>query len=65
MATDPENGVPITELDKPDITVSVRQTFGIDSEMQVPAFSQPSEHVPILDPAYRFDRQTTLAILAG
>ncbi|MFC3676072.1 cobaltochelatase subunit CobS [Ferrovibrio xuzhouensis] len=51
--------------DMPDITISVRDVFGIDSDMQVPAFSQPTEHVPDLDPAYRFDRETTLAILAG
>jgi cobaltochelatase CobS len=49
----------------PDIQVSVRQTFGIDSELEVPAFSQPSEHVPPVDDAYRFDHDTTLAILAG
>jgi len=49
----------------PDIKVSVRQTFGIDSDLQVPAFSTPSEHVPDIDDAYRFDRETTLAILAG
>ncbi len=52
-------------LEGPDITVSVRQTFGLDSDMQVPAFSQTDEHVPDLDTAYRFDRDTTLAILAG
>ena len=52
-------------LEKPDITISVRQTFGINSDLQVPAFSQASEHVPDLDDAYRFDRDTTLAILAG
>jgi cobaltochelatase CobS len=52
-------------LDQPDITISVRQTFGINSDLQVPAFSQPSEHVPDLDDAYRFDHDTTLAILAG
>ncbi|MFN4278179.1 MAG: cobaltochelatase subunit CobS [Ferrovibrio sp.] len=51
--------------DLPDITVSVRDVFGIDSDMKVPAFSQPTEHVPDLDPSYRFDRETTLAILAG
>jgi cobaltochelatase CobS len=51
--------------DLPDITISVRQTFGIDSDLQVPAFSQPTEHVPTLDEAYRFDHDTTLAILAG
>jgi cobaltochelatase CobS len=51
--------------DLPDITISVRQTFGIDSDLQVPAFSQQTEHVPTLDEAYRFDHDTTLAILAG
>ncbi len=49
----------------PDIKVKVRQTFGIDSDMEVPAFSQPSDHTPDIDEAYRFDRDTTLAILAG
>jgi cobaltochelatase CobS len=49
----------------PDIAVSVRQVFGIDSDMNVPAFSEASEHVPVLDEAYRFDRDTTMAILAG
>jgi cobaltochelatase CobS len=49
----------------PDITISVAQTFGIECNMQVPAFSQPLEHVPDVDDAYRFDHDTTLAILAG
>ena len=49
----------------PDIKVSVRQVFGIDSDMDVPGFSLASEHVPVLDEAYRFDRDTTMAILAG
>ncbi len=49
----------------PDIKVSVRQTFGIDSDMEVPAYSRTEEHVPDLDPDYLFDRETTLAILAG
>lgn len=52
-------------LATPDVTVSVRQVFGIDSDLMVPAFSQGSEHVPDLDAAYRFDRDTTMAILAG
>src|ERR1700726_3830420 len=52
-------------LDQPDITISVRQTFGIDSDLQVPAFSQASEHVPDFDDAYRFDHDTPPAILAG
>ncbi len=49
----------------PDIMVSVRQLFGIDSDLQVPAFSQKYDNVPDVDEAYRFDKNTTLAILAG
>ncbi|CAN5286940.1 cobaltochelatase subunit CobS [soil metagenome] len=49
----------------PDMKISVRQVFGIDSDMEVPAYSEPDEHVPDTDPDYLFDRQTTLAILAG
>ena len=49
----------------PDMKVSIRQLFGIDSDMEVPAYSEPDEHVPDLDQDYRFDRMTTLAILAG
>ncbi|MEW6123132.1 MAG: cobaltochelatase subunit CobS [Pseudomonadota bacterium] len=49
----------------PDMKVSVRQVFGIDIDMEVPAFSEPDPHVPDLDPDYLFDRPTTLAILAG
>lgn len=49
----------------PDIMVSVRQVFGIDSDLQVPAFSQKQDNVPDLDDVYRFDKKTTLAILAG
>src|SRR6202008_3043089 len=43
----------------------VRQVFGIDSDMEVPAYSKADEHVPDIDADYRFDRATTLAILAG
>ena len=58
--------VAIEELPvEPDIRVSVRQTFGLASDLQVPAFAQTTEYVPNLDEAYRFDRDTTLAILAG
>lgn len=49
----------------PDTEVSVRKEFNIDSDLMVPAFSKPSEHVPDFDPDYLFDRDTTLAILAG
>ncbi|MBB6096478.1 cobaltochelatase CobS [Povalibacter uvarum] len=49
----------------PDTEISVREAFGIDSDLRVPAFSAVDEHVPRRDPAYRFDPATTLAILAG
>jgi cobaltochelatase CobS len=49
----------------PDMKISVRQVFGIDTDMDAPAFSQADEHVPDVDPDYLFDRDTTLAILAG
>src|SRR5215813_12187384 len=49
----------------PDMKVSVRQVFGIDSDLEAPAYSQVDEHVPDIDADYRFDRPTTLAILAG
>ena len=65
MASLDTNGGSASYSDVPDITVSVRQSFGIDCDMQVPAFSQPREHVPDIDNAYRFDHDTTLAILAG
>ncbi|HIB18591.1 MAG TPA: cobaltochelatase subunit CobS, partial [Alphaproteobacteria bacterium] len=36
-----------------------------DSDMEVPAFSDPDEYVPVVDESYRFDPETSLAILAG
>jgi cobaltochelatase CobS len=50
---------------KPDRKVSVREVFGVDTDMTVPAFAAGDEHVPDIDEAYRFDPQTTLAICAG
>src|SRR5690349_7975888 len=49
----------------PDMKVSVRQVFGIDRDLEVPAYSEVDPHVPEVDSDYRFDRATTLAILAG
>ena len=54
-----------TVLSAPDITVDVRETFGIDIDMKVPAFSVADERVPDRDGSYVFDPDTTLAILAG
>jgi len=50
---------------KPDIKLSIKQTFGFDSDMQVDAFSKKSEYVPNIDKNYKFDRDTTLAILSS
>ena len=52
-------------IDQPDTKISVRETFGLDSDMEAPAFSQGSDLVPDLDDAYQFDHETTMAILAG
>ncbi len=49
---------------KPDRQVSARE-FGVESDMKIPAFKTKTEYVPEIDEAYRFDPQTTLAILAG
>jgi cobaltochelatase CobS len=50
---------------EPDTTISVREVFGIDSDLVVPAYKTRTEHVPELDADYLFDKDTTLAILAG
>src|SRR5690554_3655543 len=49
----------------PNTTISVRDTFGFESNMVVPAYSTADSHVPDIDPDYLFDPQTTLAILSG
>ena len=49
----------------PDLVLSARDLFGIDTDLQVPAFSVAEEHVPPVDPNYVFERDTTLALLAG
>ena len=54
-----------TLLGAPDTQIDVRETFGIDIDMKVPAFSRADERVPDTDATYVFDPDTTLAILAG
>ncbi|HEY0106748.1 MAG TPA: cobaltochelatase subunit CobS [Rhizomicrobium sp.] len=49
----------------PDTEVDIKSTFGIDTRMKIKGFSKRTSYVPDHDPAYRFDRETTLAILAG
>jgi cobaltochelatase CobS len=55
---------PTSEL-RPDRLLSVREVFGIASDLKVPAFSERDDHVPEIDPVYRFNPDVTLAILAG
>jgi cobaltochelatase CobS len=57
----------MTELTqiRPERQVSVREVFGIDSDLQVPAFAERDEHVPEIDAVYRFNPEVTLALLAG
>ena len=50
---------------KPNIKISVKQTFGLDTEMEVDAFEKKNKYVPKIDQDYKFDRDTTLAILSG
>ena len=52
-------------LSKPDIKISVKQSFNIESNMEIDGFSKKNEFVPKIDPDYKFDRDTTLAILSG
>ena len=49
----------------PDVEIDVRKTFDIDVDMKVMGFKEPNEYVPTLDESYKFDKNTTLAILAG
>ncbi len=49
----------------PDIKLSIKQTFGIDSDIEVDAFSKKTDYVPDIDKTYKFDKDTTLAILSG
>ena len=56
---------PTSAIDAPDTHISAREVFGIDLDMDVPSFSVRTEHVPEIDHTYRFDRETTVAILAG
>ena len=53
------------EIEKPDIKISVRQTFGLDTDMQIDAFSKKNQYVPKIDTHYKFDKDTTLAVLSG
>ena len=59
------DGSQAEQIDLPDIEISIRQVFGIDSDMVVPAYSVTTELVPEIDESYCFDHDTTLAILVA
>ena len=58
MNSKTDNGIP-------DVEIDVRKTFDIDVDMKVMAFKESNEYVPNVDESYKFDKNTTLAILAG
>ena len=58
-------GIDATTAPMPDMKLSVRQVFGIDSDLEVPAYSKANDHVPDFDADYQFNKEVTLAILAG
>ncbi len=59
------SGVNIDEINLPDVEMSVREVFGLDTDMVVKGFSERAEQVPDVDEAYCFDHDTTMAILAA
>ncbi|MEN3175526.1 cobaltochelatase subunit CobS [Gluconobacter sp. OJA] len=65
VTTAESSAVSTSVLGAPDLTVSSREVFGIKTDLQVPAYSVRTEHVPDIDPSYKFDEDTTRAILAG
>ena len=54
-----------TDKEIPDLEIDVRKTFDIDIDLKVMAFKESNEYVPSIDESYKFDKNTTLAILAG
>jgi cobaltochelatase CobS len=49
----------------PDHEINTRETFGVDFDAKAPAFTTRDPHVPDLDEAYKFDPETTRALVAG
>ena len=53
------------DIGQPSVKYKVRDLFGIDSDMEIMGFPNISDRVPEIDSTYKFDHDTTLAILAG
>ena len=66
MASKDHNAiVEISEIDMPDTSISAKEAFDLDIDMEMPAFSEKTEYVPDLDETYCFDHDTTLAIMVA
>ena len=66
MASKDQNAiVEISEIDTPDTTVSAKEAFDLDIDMEIPAFTKKTEYVPDLADSYCFDHDTTLAIMVA
>ena len=59
-----ENNI-LEQLEKPNKEISVSEVFKIKTDLKVNGFSKKDSYVPELDQSYIFDKDTTLAILAG
>ena len=53
------------DIGQPTVKYKVRDLFGIESDMEIMGFPDKSDRVPEIDSTYKFDHDTTLAILAG
>ena len=62
MSTDTKK---VIDIGSPDIEISVKEMFGLDTDLKVPAYSKTNEYVPEIDEDYLFNHETTIAILAG
>ena len=62
MSTDTKTTI---DIGSPDIELSVKEIFGLDTDLKVPAYSKTNEYVPEIDEDYLFNHETTIAILAG
>ena len=54
-----------SNLEKPNIKIDTKEVFGVICNFDVFGFTEKTENVPDIDSTYKFDPNTTLAILAG
>ena len=55
-----------TDIDLvPNTKINPEEVFGVNCNFDIFGFDKKTDYVPELDSTYKFDPQTTLAILAG